>query len=87
MRKEELTVCMPKDIVTRVMTICTRNELIECIKNNSIDLKGYQLDLYSMSGYFKLTIENIKRVGEDSNFIIDDVEKLVFLEVPSEEDE
>ena len=67
-----------KDNVEKEYTIYTRNELIEHIQNNNIDLREYALEVYVPYG-LQCTIENLEKMKADNEFFFNEEDKEITL--------
>ena len=67
-----------KDNVEKEYTIYTRDELLEYIKNNNIDLKKYVLELHTPYGV-QCCIANLEKMNVDDEFFFNEENKEITL--------
>ena len=67
-----------KDNVEKEYTIYTRDELIEHIENNNIDLREYALEIYTPYGV-QCCIANLEKMNFDDEFFFNEEDKEITL--------
>lgn len=80
MRTERITMYSNEanDNVEKEYIIYTRDELIEHIQNNNIDLREYALEVYAPSA-LQCTVASLERMSADDEFFFNEEDKEITL--------